>query len=49
MGLHLSRARRAAPWILAAGIAMLAILCVLVCVPAAEDIGSWRWTVVRLG
>jgi hypothetical protein len=42
MGLHLSRALRAAPWILAAAIAIVAILNLLVGVPAADDFGSWR-------
>jgi hypothetical protein len=47
MGLHLSMARSVAPWLLAVALAMLAIVCVLVGAPAADDIGSWRWTAVR--
>lgn len=48
MALHLSTAHRVAPWLLVVTIAMAAILCALVGVPAADDIGSWRWTSMRL-
>jgi hypothetical protein len=47
MGLHLSTARDVAPWLLAITVTVAAILCVLLGVPSVEDVGSWRWTVVR--
>jgi hypothetical protein len=43
---HLSAARRSAPWLLLIALVVFGVLAVLIGAPA-EDVGSWRWSMLR--
>jgi hypothetical protein len=48
MSSHLSIARTWAPWLVPIAIIVFEVIIVLVGGPAADDVGSWRWTSMRL-
>jgi len=48
MATYLSAARGSAPWILAMTLIALAVISILIGGPGGEDVGSWRWSVIRI-